>query len=79
MSFDIAVIVVGVLAVGLLLGWLLGGRSASVVRAELAAMSVRAEEAATIRRMHDAVEKERDTHLTALTDLRARLRETALQ
>ena len=72
MSFDSAVIVVGVLAVGLLLGWLLGGRSASVVRAELAAMSVRAEEAATIRRMHDAVEKERDTHLTALTDLRAR-------
>jgi DNA recombination protein RmuC len=72
MQIELVIVGLVALVIGGLIGWLLASRQASGLTADLAAMSVRAEEAATIRRMHDAVEKERDTHLHALTDLRAR-------
>ncbi len=60
------------LAAGLLIGWLLGGRTTARVREELAAARVHAEQVDHVRRMHQAVETERDQHLHDLTSLRVR-------
>lgn len=62
-------------ASALALGWLLGGRSASGIAAELAAMKVRAEDAEIIRKARDSVEAERDAAMRDLSELQARLEE----
>ena len=59
------------LAIGLLLGWLLGGRAAATVRAELAGVRVRAEAGELARAVHDQVERERDTAMQEIAALRA--------
>jgi DNA recombination protein RmuC len=50
MSVETLIIGVVALAIGVLIGWLLGGRTAATVRAELAAVRVRADQAELLRK-----------------------------
>jgi len=70
----VILVILAALAVGVIVGWLLGTRQAAVLR-------VHADQAQETRRMWQEVVLERDRHLADLTDLRARSseREAALQ
>ncbi len=60
MTQEAVLFVLIALAVGALVGWLLGGRAAATVRAELAAEKVRAEAAEVLRRDLAEAEQERE-------------------
>ncbi len=81
MTVEFLFVALLMLAGGLLIGWLFGGRATARVREELAAARVHAAQVDHVRAMHQAVESERDTHLRDLIDMRARSaeREAALQ
>ena len=71
MSVELIFAALLLLTLGLLIGWLLGGRSAASVRAELAGVSVRAAQAELLRRTLDQVESEREAANQALAAERA--------
>jgi len=71
MSVEALVLIAVALAMGILLGWLLGGRTAATVRAELAAVQVRADQAELLRRTLDEVEREREEATSTIAALRA--------
>ncbi len=71
MNSDYLLAVGVILLVGLLIGWLLGSRSSSTVRAELAGVRVRADQAELLRRTLDQVESEREAANEALAAARA--------
>jgi DNA recombination protein RmuC len=81
MTTGLMIIALLMLVLGLVIGWLLGGRTAGKVREQLAAAQVHAGQVEQVRQMHQQVETERDRHLRDLTDLRARSseREAALE
>ncbi|MDB5714059.1 MAG: recombination protein RmuC [Sphingomonadales bacterium] len=81
MTTEILIVAVLTLVAGLVIGWLLGGRTAGKVREELAAALVHAGQVEQVRQMHQQVETERDQHLRDLTELRGRSseRERALE
>jgi DNA recombination protein RmuC len=72
MTTGLMIIALLMLVLGLVIGWLLGGRTAGKVREQLAAAQVHAGQVEQVRQMHQQVETERDRHLRDLTDLRAR-------
>lgn len=59
------------LAVGLVVGWLLGKQSVASVREKLAAAQVRAEDARVARDVHAQVERERDEAMQRIAGLEA--------
>ena len=72
---EIVIACVLALAVGLLLGWLIAGRSSAGAAAELAAAQARAADLDIVRLARDAVERERNDAMRDLAGLRARLEE----
>jgi DNA recombination protein RmuC len=75
MTIETIVIALLMLAAGVVIGWLVSGRGFARVREELAAAQVHVSQIDHVRRMHQAVESERDAHLKDLTELRARASE----
>ena len=59
------------MAIGLLVGWLLGKQSVAPVREQLAAAQVRAEDAKFARDLHAEVERERDEAMQRIAGLEA--------
>jgi DNA recombination protein RmuC len=68
---DLFFVAIGALLLGSVIGWLLGGRSAATVRAELAAVQVRADQAELLRKTLDEVEREREEATSTIAALRA--------
>jgi DNA recombination protein RmuC len=71
LNIEVVLFVIVALATGMLLGWLLGGRSAATVRAELAAMQVRANEAESLRKTLDEANEERALATARIAGLQA--------
>ena len=71
MMTELIVAVILALAAGLLLGWLLASRRAGGLASELAVAQSRAADADLIRQTRDAVERERNEALQAVSALRA--------
>ncbi len=71
MTVESLVFGLAALAIGLLIGWLLGGRSAAQVRAELGAANERAGNAELLRKTLDQVEREREEANLTIATLRA--------
>lgn len=71
MGLECVIFAILALTVGALVGWLLGGRAAAAVRADLAAVQVRADQAELLRKTLDEVERERETANATIAGLRA--------
>jgi DNA recombination protein RmuC len=71
MEIETISFVVVALAIGALIGWLLGGRSAAAVRAELAGALVRAERADALQRTLNEANEERELATARIAGLQA--------
>ncbi len=71
MGIELLLLAVFALAIGLLVGWLLGKQSVVPVREQLAAAQVRAEDAKFARDLHAEVELERDEAMQRIAGLEA--------
>lgn len=71
MGIELLLLAVFALAIGLLVGWLLGKQSVAPVREQLAAAQVRAEDAKFARDLHAEVERERDEAMQRIAGLEA--------
>ncbi len=71
MGIELLLLAVFALAIGLLVGWLLGKQSVAPVREQLAAAQVRAEDAKFARDLHAEVELERDEAMQRIAGLEA--------
>ena len=71
MGIELLLLAVFALAIGLLVGWLLGKQSVVPVREQLAAAQVRAEDAKFARDLHAEVERERDEAMQRIAGLEA--------
>nr|WP_238940964.1 DNA recombination protein RmuC [Sphingomonas beigongshangi] len=71
------VVAILALAVGLLLGWLIAGRRAAGLAADLAVAEARARDADLVRQARDAVERERNDAMRDAASLRAQNEERA--
>ncbi|MES2290582.1 MAG: DNA recombination protein RmuC [Pseudomonadota bacterium] len=71
MGLESVIFAIVALAIGALVGWLLGGRAAAAVRADLAAVQVRADQAELLRKTLDEVEREREAANATIAGLRA--------
>jgi DNA recombination protein RmuC len=70
-GIELLLLAVFALAIGLLVGWLLGKQSVAPVREQLAAAQVRAEDAKFARDLHAEVERERDEAMQRIAGLEA--------
>ncbi len=71
MTSEPIIIALAAVVIGALVGWLFAGRNVSAVRAELAAVKVRADQAELLRKTLDQVEREREDATTTIAALRA--------
>jgi DNA recombination protein RmuC len=74
---QLVVVAILALAVGLLLGWLIAGRRAAGIAADLAVAEARARDADLVRQARDAVERERNDAMRDAASLRAQNEERA--
>lgn len=74
---QLVVVAILALAVGLLLGWLIAGRRAAGLAADLAVAETRARDADLVRQARDAVERERNDAMRDAASLRAQNEERA--
>ncbi|WP_203309993.1 DNA recombination protein RmuC [Sphingomonas beigongshangi] len=74
---QLVVVAILALAVGLLLGWLIAGRRAAGLAADLAVAEARARDADLVRQARDAVERERNDAMRDAASLRAQNEERA--
>lgn len=71
MSIEFFLLALVALAVGVVIGWLFGKQSGASVREQLAAATVRAEDAQLVRDLHNQVERERDEAMQKIASLEA--------
>ncbi|WP_287978454.1 DNA recombination protein RmuC [Sphingomonas sp.] len=74
---QLVVVAILALVVGLLLGWLIAGRRAAGLAADLAVAETRARDADLVRQARDAVERERNDAMRDAASLRAQNEERA--